>query len=173
MSIVRKKWHIDNNGRQCRLCTEYKTWDNFYKESTRPRGHQAFCKACDKVHKTPKRIKRAKVRTKEDMGFLMRERLRSRLREAAKASKTYKKAGSFTESLGCSNQQLREHLESLFLPGMSWDNYGFGHDKWNIDHIRPLSSFDLTDPEQYKLAAHYTNTQPMWQPDNFRKGNSF
>ena len=54
---------------------------------------------------------------------------------------------------------------------MSWNNHGFGNDKWHIDHIDPLDSFDLTDPMQLKEACHYTNLQPLWQPDNLHKSN--
>lgn len=66
---------------------------------------------------------------------------------------------------------FRQHLESLFTEGMSWDNWGYGNDKWNIDHIIPCSAFDLTKPEQQKQCFNYLNQQPMWQIDNFKKGN--
>jgi hypothetical protein len=52
---------------------------------------------------------------------------------------------------------------------MSWENYG----KWHIDHIKPLSLFDLEDPEQLKQACHYTNLQPLWAEENIRKGNRY
>ena len=42
-----------------------------------------------------------------------------------------------------------------------------------LDHIRPLSSFDLTDPEQLKEAAHYTNIQPLLKNDNLKKGSRY
>ena len=48
---------------------------------------------------------------------------------------------------------------------MSWSNYG----KWQIDHIKPLYVFDLTDKEQFKKAVYYTNHQPLWAIDNQRK----
>lgn len=51
---------------------------------------------------------------------------------------------------------------------MSWDNYG----AWEIDHIIPLLYNDpSTDEITERL--HWTNTQPMWQPDNAKKGNRF
>lgn len=70
--------------------------------------------------------------------------------------------------LGCTWQEARSHLEAQFKDGMSWENYG--QHGWHIDHIRPLRSFDLTDPEQARVAFHYTNLQPMWASDNIRKG---
>ena len=34
--------------------------------------------------------------------------------------------------------------------------------RWHIGHVKPLSSFDLTDREQFQLACHYTNMVPVW-----------
>jgi hypothetical protein len=71
--------------------------------------------------------------------------------------------------VGCSLEELQSHLENKFLPGMSWENHG--KKGWHIDHIRPLSSFDLTKEEDQKSALHYTNLQPLWWKDNLIKGN--
>lgn len=62
--------------------------------------------------------------------------------------------------------EFMAYLEAKFTDGMSWKNYG----KWHIDHIKPLASFDLTDPEQVKAACHFTNLQPLWASDNISKG---
>jgi hypothetical protein len=56
---------------------------------------------------------------------------------------------------------------------MTWENYGNGFGKWNLDHIIPLTAFDLTNREQYLSAAHYTNYQPMWALENTSKGDRF
>ena len=72
--------------------------------------------------------------------------------------------------LGCSFEELYKYLEERFQEGMTWDNYGYGEDKWNIDHIIPISQA-ATAEEVYKL-NHYTNLQPMWQVDNFKKHNN-
>ena len=69
--------------------------------------------------------------------------------------------------IGCSVESLRKHLESKFTDGMSWMNYG----EWEIDHILPLTSFDLTNPEEYSKCVHYSNLQPLWAMDNLKKGN--
>jgi len=73
--------------------------------------------------------------------------------------------------LGCSITEFREHIEKQWQAGMTWDNRGVGHDKWQIDHITPLASFDLTKPEQQKLAFHFSNQQPLWHCDNAKKSD--
>lgn len=65
-------------------------------------------------------------------------------------------------------KKLKNYLESLFQPRITWDNYG----KWQIDHIIPLSSLDLNIIENIKKVCHYTNLQPLWAIDNIIKGNT-
>lgn len=84
------------------------------------------------------------------------------------ALKNAQKAGSAVEALGCSVEELRVYLESKFQPGMTWENWGLHG--WHIDHVVPLSKFDLSDPLEYKKACHYTNLQPLWAFDNLQKG---
>ena len=68
---------------------------------------------------------------------------------------------------GCSASTLAAHLESKFQDGMSWDNYG----EWHVDHILPMASFNLLDPIERAKANHYTNLQPLWAEENFKKGS--
>jgi hypothetical protein len=101
-----------------------------------------------------------------DPTYRVRRLLRIRLNTAAKRGY---RSGSAIRDLGCTIEELKLHLESKFQPGMTWDNYGkYG---WHIDHVVPLSSFDLTDPEQLQKACHYTNLQPLWAKDNLTKSN--
>ena len=85
------------------------------------------------------------------------------------ALKNNHKTGSAVKDLGCTIEQFKVYLESKFTKGMNWDNYGLH--SWHIDHVKPLSSFDLTDKEQFKKACHYTNLQPLWAKDNLIKSN--
>ena len=66
--------------------------------------------------------------------------------------------GSFVRDLGCSVSELREHVEAQFVPGMTWDNWGT---EWQLDHIRPLVSYNLADRTQFLAACHYTNLRPL------------
>ena len=107
-----------------------------------------------------------KTRLDTDAQFKLTNLLRTRLCNALRHNL---KTGSAVRDLGCSVAELKEYLESKFLPGMTWENNTYRG--WHIDHIRPLASFDLTDREQLKQACHYTNLQPLWAEDNLRKGD--
>jgi hypothetical protein len=69
------------------------------------------------------------------------------------------------EYIGCSQEELKLHIEKQFTFDMSWDNAG----EWHVDHKIPLSSAE-TPEEMYRL-CHYTNLQPMWALDNIKKGD--
>lgn len=81
-----------------------------------------------------------------------------------------KKAGRKWETLvGYSLERLMNHLEKLFLPGMTWDNYGKGG--WHVDHKIPKSAFNYDAPEHidFKRCWTLSNLQPLWEPDNLTK----
>lgn len=78
------------------------------------------------------------------------------------------KEGRTIEYLGCSMAEARRHIERQFKRGMRWENHGT---VWHIDHIVPLSRFDLTDRTQMLRANHFTNLQPMLAKENLQKGN--
>jgi hypothetical protein len=101
-----------------------------------------------------------------DTSRKLSKRLRTRISDAVAGRA---KIGSAVCDLGCTIDELKTHLESLFQTGMTWDNYG--HKGWHIDHIVPLCSFDLSDLDQFKKACHYTNLQPLWAIDNLRKSS--
>ena len=81
------------------------------------------------------------------------------------------KNNSTMELIGCSKEELIKHLESQFKEGMSWENWSLNG--WHIDHIRPCSSFDLSDPAQVKECFHYSNLQPLWAIENLKKSDSW
>lgn len=70
--------------------------------------------------------------------------------------------------LGCEIDYFIKHIESKFDKNMNWDNYGTKG--WHLDHIKPCVSFDLTNPEEQKKCFHYSNFQPLWAEDNYKKG---
>jgi hypothetical protein len=56
---------------------------------------------------------------------------------------------------------------------MAWENYGIKEGCWSIDHIMPLSAFDLSDRQHFLLACFYLNLQPMWHIENMSKGDKY
>ena len=104
-------------------------------------------------------------RRKNDPLFKLASNLRIRLCEALQKT-TWQKNTHFSEYIGCTQEELKIHIEKQFQPGMSWDNQG----EWHIDHIIPLSSAK-TEKEMYKL-CRYDNLQPLWAEDNWSKNDN-
>lgn len=111
--------------------------------------------------KNAKRIySKRRERPYEKIAAAIRSRIYDNLKHGYKSAKTER-------LLGITMKELKVYLESKFQEEMTWENYGFYG--WHIDHIRPLSSFDLNNPEEQKKAFHYTNLQPLWAKDNLQK----
>lgn len=125
----------------------------------------------DRMHKyyqKNKKLINKKVteKRKKDPIFKLKGNLRTRLRSAILKEQ---KTGSAVRDLGCSIEFFKNYLESKFIGTMNWENYGRGG--WHIDHIIPLSAFDLSIREEFLKACHYTNLQPLWEFDNISKSN--
>jgi Prasinovirus endonuclease VII len=101
-----------------------------------------------------------------DPNYKLRKLLSKRMRDALHG---IGRADSVLGLVGCSIAKFRQHIESKFKPGMSWQNWNYRG--WHIDHIRPCSSFDLTDEQQQRQCFHYTNTRPLWAVENMDKGS--
>nr|QBK88752.1 MAG: uncharacterized protein LCMiAC01_04340 [Mimivirus LCMiAC01] len=71
--------------------------------------------------------------------------------------------------IGCSSIDLKKYLQSKFLDNMNYSNYG----KWEVDHIKPISLYDLQYLEQIKECFNYKNLQPLWRIDNRKKSNKY
>ena len=108
----------------------------------------------------------AAKRRAENECLVLIDRARSRVRSALLRCRTPKRQQTL-KLIGCTAVFLRAWIESKFLPGMTWGNIR----EWHVDHIIPLSAFDLTDECQQAAAFHYTNLQPLWAKDNLRKSN--
>jgi len=83
----------------------------------------------------------------------------------------FKKINSTFDNFNYTPKELVAHIESKFTDGMSWDN----KEKWHIDHIRPVSSFnfDSTDHPDFKKCWSLNNLQPLWARDNLSKHNKW
>jgi hypothetical protein len=111
-----------------------------------------------------KRRVRENAKRKTDPEFLIKKRTSCRIRKALRRVNACKSTKTI-DLIGCSYSFLKQHIESKFKNGMAWDRLNSFH----IDHIRPLSSFDLTDPDQLRAAFHWTNLQPLYPKENMYK----
>lgn len=108
----------------------------------------------------------SKEKRKTDIQYKLRHNLRRRLNRALNGNL---KPISAVSDLGCTIAELVAHLEKNFRDGMTWANYG---SHWHVDHIKPLTAFDLTVAAQAKQACHYSNLQPLIAAENIRKGGA-
>ncbi len=109
---------------------------------------------------------RKRNRSKIDLNFRLTNNLRNRIRRALIG---YSKSLSTMFLIGCDIDYLMYHLQEQFTKGMSWDNYG----DWHIDHIKSCAKFDLSKPEEQRKCFNYTNLQPLWAIDNWKKGSRY
>jgi hypothetical protein len=77
------------------------------------------------------------------------------------------------EYLGCSREYLIEYFKKKMdnwnltqAIEMTWDNI-------HIDHIKPVSSFNLNDEEEFLSCCNYTNLQPLIAVDNLEKSDKW
>ena len=106
----------------------------------------------------------ARNKYKTDINFKLRINCRNRIRMALKGNF---KSASTMKLIGCTIDELRSHLESLFEPWMTWENHGL----WDIEHKKAMSNFDFRYPAQQHACCHWSNLQPMEHVANMKKGN--
>jgi protein-arginine kinase activator protein McsA len=113
-----------------------------------------------------KNAKYRKIKYKADLNYRILCCLRTRVLSVLKG---FYKSKSTLNLLGCSIDFLKQHLQSQFKKGMSWDNYGING--WEIDHIIPCASFDLRKIFEQTKCFNYKNLQPLWKLDNIKKSD--
>jgi len=149
---------ISNSANRCRVCAN-KQHKRFMSGRFTGKKNFGFKHGLSK-----NKIQYNKFRINTDINYRLKKRLRSRLSTALKRNS---KSKSTLKLLGCTIQKLKQHLENRFKKRMTWNNYGFYG--WHIDHIRPCFSFDLSKAKEQRKCFHYTNLQPLWAKENYRK----
>jgi len=109
----------------------------------------------------------SKVKRKTDENYRLRCNLRSTSLQQIQ-SHGGKKYYSTMKLHDCTFQELIKYLNKTGSEGITVKD--IGQYKYHIDHIIPLSSFDLTKEEEQLKAFHYTNLQLLWWEDNLQKG---
>jgi hypothetical protein len=154
--------------RICYKCKKQKEFNEFNKDKSKVLGIEYICRECKRQRDKDWYKRRPHVRLnyhnkkyKEDPLYRLQCIVRNNVTRYLKNGKNKK-----TEQIiGCTWLEFQDHIEKQFTEGMTWDNQG----SWHLDHIIPLASAN-TEEEIYKL-NHYTNFQPLWAEDNYKKGS--
>jgi hypothetical protein len=157
--------------------TELENWKRFHAENPEAkRGYDAAYRAKNRErlreYRRGAEVKEAKNerernRYNAEPSYRIEKITRAIFRQCLQGKHTPERV---VRLIGCTREELIVHLEKQFAPGMTWENYGRqAVPGWDVDHIRPVSSFDLTDGRQADACWHWSNLQPLWQIDNLRK----
>jgi hypothetical protein len=182
--------YILKHGKVCYKCKKRKHLSEFHKNITSSFGVSAECKECvkllnphrkryleekklDKAYKkkyNERIFKCMKNRLKKDPGFRLETRLRKRINVALKNNT---KSGHFIDLLGCSVDQLKDHLQNTAIENgyKNFDINNYSGREYHIDHIVPCSLFNLECSYHQKLCFHYTNLQILTAQENLIKSN--
>jgi hypothetical protein len=169
---------FNSTEKQCSRCREVKPHSDFYRRKGSPTGLHCYCKSCQLAAtgaSSKKHIERRRARERQRLESCpathMKYRILGLVRKAIDRHALDYPVSSVTRefwlAVGYTRQELAEHLEALFLPGMSWEN----RREWHIDHIIPVSYFKPTSFSDPKFLACWglNNLRPMWAADNLRK----
>jgi len=159
-NCIRKKYELNMQDPEFRKrkCKASKEWVNNNKER-----RKEYDKKRNKIKTIKISIQKPsfKPRTEsQKISSYYRRRLREML-DGKRYSKTVLKY------LGCSIEEFKIYMESMFMEGMNWSNRGYTG--WHIDHKIPCCNFNMKKEEDLMVCFHYTNMQPLWAEDNMKK----
>ena len=175
----------------CKTCAIDKPLSSYGKHKTMSDGLRKSCKDCRTVERKEYRNKykldiceynkryyitnkdtiKIKRRLYEheryynDIQFYLHSCLSSRLRSGLKY-----KSKTTVSYIGCSYEFITNYLHSLFEEGMTWENRG---SLWEIDHIIPVSAWDMANELEVLCCWNYRNLQPLWKSINRSKSNQY
>jgi len=80
---------------------------------------------------------------------------------------------SSIEYLGITNQGFIDFFQKKMDLHNNTNDVKMNWNNIHIDHIKPVSIFDLDDAEEFLQCANYTNLQPLLSNDNLEKHNKW
>ena len=162
----KRKQYLEKNRDKHRIYQ--RIWYHNNKEKAAQHKRKHYLKNKNKI--IARRTIYAKYKYQSDPIFRLKHMLRALTRHAFKKQGVDRNARTNTKTarlLGCSWEFAKQHIESLFKEGMTWQNQG----EWEIDHIVAISRWDLNSEEDIVKCFNYTNLQPLWAKENRSKGN--
>lgn len=160
------KYTPDGLRYRCRECTSIEYKNFYYKNRENEILRQVNYQKNNNESVKKSRNNRHQNNYDNDTLYKLKVNIRNRVKLFIKSVNFDIKTNNTFNIVGCSPKELKIYIEERFTEGMSWDNYK--HTGWHIDHIIPLASAK-TEEEVYTL-CHYTNLQPLWCDENYKKG---
>ena len=193
-NIPCQKGHIDKRYCNTGICYECKRLQNKRNNKNNPETHKRITKKTyeknkekifkltkEWVKRNPERRKQILIKNREKYKLKYLQKSREYNKEKRKSDPFWRLSRNMSkaiwECLKNGKQQLKwlkfvnyslEDLESKFKPKMTWENYG---SYWHIDHIRPLSWFNLET--EFEKAWDLNNLQPLEASKNYSKCNRY
>jgi hypothetical protein len=132
---------IGIENKKCKYCEEIKHRDKF-------RHNRLKCRDCERDEPTEK-FKR-----------YIRTRIYNCLRNKNKTKHS-------VDYLGCSSDEYFKWIFN-YNNNCSLENHG---KEWHVDHVIPISKFDLNNEDEQLLAFNWRNTMPLTAKENLSKNN--
>ena len=185
----------DKMDKYCPKCYQTKNISEFYKDKNNLKyGLRCYCKSCCRLqyinwkkdnpdrwkeiqrnwHKTDKgkkaRRENVYIKMHSDERYKLRHSVSRLMWQYLRRRLSGKQKKSVFSILPYTLENLMEHLESNFLPEMTWKNYG--KNGWSIDHTKADSKFNYNSINDigFKKSWKLENLKPMWHLDNCSKG---
>jgi hypothetical protein len=114
-------------------------------------------------------VNKLNERYKKDFLFRLSCNISSSMRSSLRSKNLSKNGRHWEDIVGYRVQDLKEHLEKLFVDGMNWEKLLNG--EIHIDHIVPKIFFEYKSVEdvEFKYCWSLDNLQPLWAKDNLEK----
>lgn len=150
----------------CSICKVEKTIDNYIRSYRHRDGWNSKCKEC--VYSKKKKgltdySNYWKDKRKNNKNYSVRCNIRRWM------NMCFKKERPTCKYIGCSIEFFQMWIEYNFNENMNWDNYG---KVWHLDHLIPVSSYDLSVKENQFKCFSWKNYQPLLALENIKKSNT-
>ena len=160
-----RKWRAENPER---IRAALKKWRAENPERVRDYRLKWRAENPERVSEQRKKdLKTFREKNRHNPIYRMHQNMRSAMYSALKGRW---KSASTMKIIGCTVEELFEHLESCasWEPWMIRKKYGVGG--WDVDHIIAIKKWEDNCPLQFALCWEKSNLQPMEHIANIKKG---
>jgi hypothetical protein len=167
----REKYKNNNQYREkcIKLATEFKIekqnakYEKYIKEIGIGNKKCKYCHIIKEISKFRHNRLKCKDCERDNLKEKFKRYVRTRIYNCLKRNKNKRSV----DYLGCSNEEYFNYIMT-YNKDYTIENYG---KIWHIDHVIPISTFDMSNNNDTKIAFNWRNTMPLYYKDNLRKNN--